>query len=153
METLNKNHRNVELVQEFPGAEYYVVGKRVDQFTGIEHTELFARDQLVVTNAGRWYEYKHFEINSVISCALEDGDDPIHDLQRAQLNNHPIHWISALCSVLASSYPDWKEKYIQVEIGQVVKFEGKYFTIEKANNQNLHLEPYYEELPAKVYRG
>lgn len=83
----------------------------------------------------------HYQIGSVVSSALERGDDPLEAVERATNNGHKLHFIFGLGSSITSQKRD-KKTYIEVSYGDIVRFEGRYFTIDKAPNQNLRLEPF-----------
>lgn len=113
----------------------YIKGKRVD----ISFTEIQAGDKLgVKTNRGYYNEYYP---GSVVSYALENGEDPIEAIETAKSRGHELHWINA-CAVSITSHSRPQETLILVEPGMVVRFEGKLFTIKKAPNNNLQLVPY-----------
>lgn len=77
-----------------------------------------------------------FSVGSVISYAFRNGNDPIALYKRAVEHGHPIHYIFGL-GVCLTSGKQLKDRFIHIELGQRVKFEGIYFTIEKAPNDNL----------------
>lgn len=82
---------------------------------------------------------RHYQIYSVISSALKDGDDPLYAYQRALERGHKLHFIYALGSSITAWKRDRKQ-YIGVRIGSRYWFEGHVFEITKESNDNLGLK-------------
>lgn len=84
--------------------------------------------------------YKAYEINSVVSYALEYNEDPIAAVERAKGRGEKLQWINARASVLSASEMP-REQLIAVELGMVICFEGVASRIEADFNDNLKLVP------------
>lgn len=137
--------RETYKVADYPA--YQIV--RIEKITGpfsadlqTPHYILKDGDELAL-DSGSVKHGHHYQIGSVISSALERGDDPFEAIERATKNGHELHFIFGLGSSITSQTRD-RKTYIEVSHGDIVRFEGKYFTIEKAPNQNLHLEPFID---------
>lgn len=84
--------------------------------------------------------YREYRAGSVVSYALEYNECPIAAYNGAIERGHATHWINACgASIVSHNRPKWN--LVKVEIGMLVKFEGRLFTIEKAPNDNLSLRP------------
>lgn len=84
-----------------------------------------------------FHEYK---AGSVISYALKNGDDPIAALKRCEARGEALHYmIPCGASVVAWERPRFK--LIKIEIGQIIRFEGRFFEVCKARNDNIELKP------------
>lgn len=86
-----------------------------------------------------------YSIGSVVGYYIENGDCPIKGLERAKEHGHDLHYIYAH-GVALTAHKQARKEYIGVEIGQCVRFEGRYFQIGKAPNDNLSLT----EVPAAL---
>ncbi len=81
-----------------------------------------------------------FMIGSVVSYALRNGDDPVEALDRARAHGHELVYIFARGAVVSASRGPC-EAHVRVTLGMRVQFEGNIYTIEKAPNHNLRLQP------------
>jgi len=88
--------------------------------------------------SGGWY------LGSVVSFALESNDCPLEAVERAKTNRHDLHWINAESTCISSSPQDLPAR-IQIKEDDIIRFEGKLFTIAKAPNNNKRLIPYSQE--------
>lgn len=96
--------------------------------------ELRAGDRLVLGGL------RTFSINSVVSYALECGEDPVAAIDHARGLGHELVWINGLGATLSRA-PRAPRAHIIVEIGDRVRFEGQVYTIQPAPNHNLRLVP------------
>ncbi len=90
---------------------------------------------------------KTFYFYSVVSYALDYNECPIEAYERClqnqidfPYNGHTTHWASPK-TVMLSSTPIERKKpvAVDVEFGDCVKFEGRWFQLGEANNDNLSL--------------
>jgi len=81
-----------------------------------------------------------FSAGSVVSYALEYNECPIAAVERAKSNGHDLVWINANAAVLTADHRDAVD-VIEIEVGQLVRFQGVTATIEKAPNNNLKFKP------------
>lgn len=107
------------------------------------YTEISVEDRLGLPHTKGFYN--EFYANSIVSYALECGRDPIEAIEKAKKNNHDLHWLNPKATAITSHKQD-KKKLIEIKIGMRVKFQGLYFVILKADNNNLTLSQF---VPAK----
>lgn len=88
----------------------------------------------------------HYCMGSVVSSCIEYGTCPIKGWNRAIENGHATHFITKL-GVSITAHKQSRRQAIDVEWGQLVEFEGRLFTIEKANNENAKLVEMVVEHP------
>lgn len=98
-------------------------------------TELYAGEGLVLN------DLETFRISSVASSALQRNDDPVEAVERAKRLGHELVFIYGLGASIVAGGPRAPEPYIRVTIGMTVRFQGNFYTIEKAPNHNLRLQP------------
>lgn len=111
----------------------------------IEFTEIKSGESLGLPRDSRNGRYfQEFKPGSVVSYALENGDDPIESLEKSKKLCHQLHWLNA-CGAMLTSAPRKQETWTLIMVGMLVRFEGRLFTIQNAPNQNLKLVPF--ELP------
>jgi hypothetical protein len=91
-------------------------------------------------------EGKKYEFNSIVSYAMEKGECPIDALawvEHAKIKwpyaGHVSHWLAP--SLLCLSLVPAEQKPVRgvVDFGETIQFEGRYFRLEKANNDNVEL--------------
>lgn len=88
-----------------------------------------------------------FMIGSVVSYALRNGDDPVEAIDHARSLGHELVYIFANGAVISSGGSLGQHRaHVRVTLGMRVQFEGNIYTIEKAPNHNLRLQP----VPAAV---
>lgn len=92
--------------------------------------------------------YREYKPGSVVSYSLRYNEDPIAAVADAKKRGQPLYWINACASYISNS-PRAKKNLVKVEVGMLVRFEGKLFTIVAQNNQNIGLAPFKVE-PADV---
>jgi hypothetical protein len=80
-------------------------------------------------------------INSVVNAALEDNDCPIAAYKRAEANKHEMYWLSPEVTAISSRKAEQKT-YILIKDDDIIRFEGKLFTVKPATNNNKTLVPY-----------
>lgn len=107
--------------------------------------EIDSDDVLAVRHPrGFWKTYK---AGSVVSHALKNNACPIAAVERAVSRGDELHYIFALATVL-SFEPTEKKTVVAVTPGMMVRFEGHFFTIKTAPNDNLRFATVSVE-PAK----
>lgn len=89
-----------------------------------------------------WRGLHSFTIFSTVSHALQDGRDPIAAIDRARDLGHELVSIYGNGSMIYAGPRMEPETHVIVEVGMVVSFEGRFYTIERAPNMNLRLQPY-----------
>lgn len=82
---------------------------------------------------------RHYSAGSVASYAIQCNDDPIEATRRAIENGHTLHWLNAMATCISSPPPP-KGRYIGVEIGMVVHFEGRKFRIDPVPFNRDHIK-------------
>lgn len=120
------------IVERFPA--YYIVERAPTPRFGV--MEIVDGDRLGLRHPKGFY--KEFSPGSVVSYALECGNDPIAEVEDARRRGHELHWLNPVGASLTSHKRDpWK--LVRIEIGQRVRFEGRTFEIAAAPNDNLRL--------------
>lgn len=84
---------------------------------------------------GGWY------FGSVVSYALEYNKCPLDAVEQAKSKGHDLYWLNAH-SAGVSSNPTKLDPRILIEDGDIIRFEGKLFTVAQAPNNNKQLIPY-----------
>jgi len=109
--------------------------------TVMEVVELWANDKLALEYESRNHGTltRTYTINSVVSYALQYNECPIAAVERAKGFGHELVFIFGNGACIHNG-PRSTAKHIYVEIGMTVKFQGHYYTIEKAPNDNLKLK-------------
>tara|TARA_B100000780_G_scaffold279019_1_gene254996 strand:+ start:2367 stop:2717 length:351 start_codon:yes stop_codon:yes gene_type:complete len=91
-------------------------------------------------------EGRKYEFNSIVSYAMEKNECPIDALawvEHAKVKwphaGHVSHWLSP--SLVCLSLVPSEQKVVRgvVDFGELVQFEGRFFRIEKANNDNIDM--------------
>ena len=87
-----------------------------------------------------------FYFGSVVSYALENGYCPIAAYERTldnmvkfPYNDHKTHWCSPDAPMLTSEYRELPEVVGTLNLGDMVKLEGRIFKLEAAANNNINL--------------
>lgn len=119
------------LVQSFPA---YDIFERECASHGA--VELTAGENLGL-DSGKGF-YREYTISSVVSYSLEYNECPIAAVDKAKERGHALYWINS-CGAMLSASKQQKKNLISVHFGLKVRFEGKFFTIEKDHNNNLKL--------------
>jgi hypothetical protein len=81
-----------------------------------------------------------YKINSAVSYALENNQDPIESYNQCLSNGDDTHWINAQASSL-SDCKEAKKVHIEIDFETTYMFEGKWFNIKPSANNNLRLVP------------
>lgn len=116
--------------------------KKIHNHEPIDVTVLQAGERLVLEYESRFGHGKlmrAYSINSVVSYALEYNECPIEAIERAKANGHKLVWINASASIIHNG-PRSTNKHILVELGMKVYFQGHFYEIVKAPNDNLDLK-------------
>lgn len=106
-------------------------------------TEIDVNDRLCFARQTRNHGmvYGEFYAGSVVSYALENGECPLEAAERAKERGHDLHWINGSgASLVSHQRAVWD--MIELTEGMLVRFEGRFFTIGKAPNDNLRLIPH-----------
>jgi hypothetical protein len=82
-----------------------------------------------------------WRFGSSVSYALENNNCPIAAYQKSLDRGEKTHWISS-CAITISATSQGLLDRILIQDGDVVRFEGRLFTIAKAPNNNKVLVPY-----------
>jgi hypothetical protein len=82
-----------------------------------------------------------WRFNSSASYALENNNCPIAAYQKSLDRGEKTHWISSCAVTISATSQDLSDR-ILIQDGDVVRFEGRLFTIAKAPNSNKVLVPY-----------
>ena len=98
-----------------------------------EVTNLVAGETLVTQNG-----HGIFKINSVSSCALESNRCLFEAHSRAVSLGHKCYWINAMPTCLSDADQE-RVTHIRINFNDIYKFQGKYFKIAEASNNNLTL--------------
>jgi hypothetical protein len=122
-----------DLVMDWPCLKVYDRKPKTTAKEGAEYIEIDHEDILFC--GGHTYT-----AGSVFSYALERGECPLEAYEKARVLGHETHWISQRHTVL-SSHVEPREA-VNVWHGAVVKFQGKFFWIDPAPNDNLRLKPH-----------
>lgn len=82
--------------------------------------------------------------NSVASYAIESGRCPIKAIERSLTRGERMHWLTQNATSITLMRQE-RKTYVGVNLGDVVKFEGRRFEIVAEPNRNLNLK----ELPGE----
>jgi hypothetical protein len=85
----------------------------------------------------RW-NGRTYKAGSAAGYAMEYDECPITAVDRCVRRNHPLHWIIALGAAITSHQQERVQAY-EIEIGDVVRFEGRTYEVKRAPNCNLDL--------------
>ena len=80
-----------------------------------------------------------YTLGSVIGYALKNGNCPIEALDRARDKGHKLHWANAN-SVVITNQAQPKEQHVAVEIGDLIRFQGRVFELVRTPNRNVGLK-------------
>lgn len=84
--------------------------------------------------------YHFFTMGSVAGYAVKNGEDVEEALKRARGFGHELHYaFSTGTMITAEARPQEVAAY--VEYGEIIKAFGKFFRLDKANNDNVTLTP------------
>lgn len=111
---------------------YDVAEGKINPRTGA--VMLKAGDEIALVSA----PMQHYQMGSVVSSALRYNECPMKAVERARGFGHALHFAFALGTCLHSG-PIVKGRYIGVELGQRIEFEGRTFEIAAAPNRNIKL--------------
>lgn len=84
--------------------------------------------------------YSQYSAGTAASYAIKNNECPIESYNDAVKRGHSTHWISGLGSSISSHKRESYDVYL-LEVGMVVRLEGRLFTIATAPNNNLQLVP------------
>lgn len=107
-------------------------------------TELFHGDHLAVKIIGYRGGFenfaRHFTAGSVAGYAASYNEDPEAAVAKAEERGDNLHYIFAEASVIAL-HPLEQPVRKTIELGSLVKFDGKLFQVLQSANDNLTLVP------------
>lgn len=129
---MNRKHTEVA---SYPAYTVIALDPLPDYLGGC--VQLKANDKLGYENKG---SYEKHVISSVISYALDGDRCPITAAYEAHARGHDLHYIFPTGASITAHKRD-PETLIQVTNGMKIKFEGRFFVIERARNNNLKLVP------------
>lgn len=113
------------VVTTFPA--YVIVTRQADNDGFVNLT---ARDELR-------YKGRVYTVDSAISSALANNEDPLASYKREKSLGFKTHWISQNCVTLTNAKTE-QRKLVLVDLDTYYRFEGKIFTIVTAPNDNLN---------------
>lgn len=79
--------------------------------------------------------YDMFTFGSVVSYSEKSDECPIRAVERATERGHELHWMNRNSVCISDSKTEAKPTYTGVIWGNVVRFEGRFFTITRDGNQ------------------
>ena len=125
------------LIHDWPVLHVYSRKTRNSETHGeyieIDHEDILHSDH-TGGRAGRTYH-----ADSVFSYALRHGDCPARLYERALEFKHHIYWINQDGAIISDRHEPVREA-VSIWPGQIVRFQGRFFRIEAADNDNLSLE-------------
>jgi len=130
---MNTNHIIVQLADGFAWsekqAELYVI--TVFSVTAGQATEI-----------NRLKEYPmRGSFSSVVSYALESGRDPIEAIEFSKTRGDNMHWFNFDC-ICISNRPITEKGFAQINIGDIVRFEGRHFVIVANGSEHVKFIPW-----------
>lgn len=84
--------------------------------------------------------YHFFTLGTVAGYAIERGEDPFPEVERAQANGHKLYWANAN-SVIISNPPQAKTETPGFNWGDELILQGHRFRLAPAPNNNCELIP------------
>lgn len=128
-----------KVVADFPAVKYVEARETADyDNSGIKIVQVHHRDEFA--SQLREGHQTNFSFFSVFGSALGSCEDPIKQMERAVGFGHELHGVIQ-SSVGISDQKSEKKLTGVIKIGQKIKFEGKYFELQKSANNNIHLNP------------
>ena len=128
--TVKINNRKRNVIVQWPA--YGVVEPRAD-FRGDVNVR---HGQTIAVNTGGRLGWTRYTVCTVAGSALERNECPYAAAEQAREHGHDMYSAYANSSSLSDtkSAREWHDGF---RFGDVVKLEGKKFTIERAPNQNI----------------
>ncbi len=124
------------VVAEFPA--YRIVA--ADLTREFQYGEQFA----VPYESGRYGTmYRMYTLGSVAGYAADYNEDPTAAVEQARARGEELYWANQNSTML-TAWDRPQETFPMVQYGDVIRFAGKQFFLDKANNNNIVLV----ELPA-----
>ena len=108
-------------------------------------------DRLALAYESRNHGTLHhqYKAGSVIAYALRSGDDPIEAYEREKARGHSLHYLIPLGTSITAEKRD-RYQMVEIKVGQVVRFEGRFFEIVAERNDNLGLKPAERPIPGAL---
>lgn len=131
-----------QTVAEYPA---FVVVARQPKATMIFTANRGRVEEAVVLSAGEIVvlpnHLTRYEIGSVASSAIQDNSCPMEAIARAKEFGHKLVYFvqQAACLSNHKTRPEDRPRVIQVEIGMKIMFQGHFYEIQSAPNDNLKL--------------
>lgn len=82
---------------------------------------------------------RRFTFGSVVGYAMENGEDPVEAVERATRLGHEMRWLSSNASGIYSGSVIEHEVMYALSFGDVVRFEGGNYRVDRAPNANAKL--------------
>lgn len=79
-----------------------------------------------------------YKAGSAAGYAMEYDECPMTAVDRCERRNDPLHWIIALGAAI-TSHPQEPVQAYEIEVGDLVRFEGRTYEVKRAPNHNLEL--------------
>jgi len=125
------------LIHEWPTLHVYARKTRTSETHG-EYTEIDHEDILHSDHAGGRAGHT-YHADSIWSYALRHGDCPQRLYERTLEFGHQTHWINQELAIISDRHEPIQEA-VSVWPGQIVRFQGRFFRIRAAANDNLALD-------------
>lgn len=82
--------------------------------------------------------HRIYTLGSVVGYAIKNCYDPFKQFEQAKERGHQLHWANPNC-VSITSHERPQEFHFLVAHGETIRFHGKEFLIEAANNDHIKL--------------
>tara|TARA_R110000803_G_C11720237_1_gene288144 strand:+ start:29 stop:472 length:444 start_codon:yes stop_codon:yes gene_type:complete len=122
-----KMSQRFNIVEDFPAVTYV-------EFTNTDKANKVFSGELIKLKSN----YTTQQLATVISCAVENSQDPIAELETAIKFGHDTHFAFSIGSSLSSQKQE-KKRVIIFSEGDRIKLEGKEFYLKKSPNDNVKL--------------
>lgn len=136
--------RTNEVIADFPAVAYaravmsdtqVVYGEPTRKAVKVQHGDKFA---LTFTSRSHGVQHHGFQFGSVAAYAMEYHECPIASYNDAKSKSQPTHYAFGRGSTITNRN---EEKRIEAALSwdDTILFEGRYFTLKEAGNQNVEL--------------
>jgi len=126
-----------QLLHEWPTLHVYGRKTRTSEAHG-EYIEIDHEDILFSDHAGG-RAGRTYHADSIFSYALRHGDCPQRLYERALEFGHQAYWVNQEHAIISDRSQPIREA-VAVRPGQIVRFQGRFFRIAAAANDNLTLD-------------
>lgn len=140
---------NQAIVYKCPAFDVVTRNPQPDYMGGC--VEIKDGDRLALAFESKRYGtmYREYKAGSVISYAILSGQDPIAAYEREKARGHNLHYLIQ-CSVSVTAHKRDRYELVEIKVGQVVRFEGRFFEIVAERNDNLSLKPCERPIPGAL---